>query len=330
MAAALADNPGWNPHARWLQAAADFDRRRKRYAITGGRGATDTAMAGASAAAQVGFGAAALFGTDIFFRSVAEGFRSRVDSDAAQDAAAYYLRRLPQGRHAAEMRRARVDLEKLAGNTQAALELLANPDTAPPADEREISRIRERQARDQLVIALAQPDLPSRRSALEAIARDLGDTPSGRKAAERLAAMPGGGRAEASAIVVPRSILLANPEAATRLGVPAEWVDGKRANGELTNEGVVLSADGRTSSMRISTREGWRTQEMGRNGAAERLALARELAVVAAQEEEGHSLLSRRRLPLGIEGGAGGSGVDVSPRLLPHEDRPGTERLFGR
>jgi hypothetical protein len=69
---------------------------------------------------------------------------------------------------------------------------------------------------------------------------------------------------------------------------------------------------------------------MGRNGAAERLALARELAVVAAQEEEGRSLLSRRRLPLGIEGGAGGSGVDVSPRLLPHEDRPGTERLFGR
>jgi hypothetical protein len=323
-------SPGWNPQVRWELSATELDQRRKRYALTGNRGPTDTALAGASAAAQAGAGAAALFGTDIFFRSVAEGFRSRVDSDEAQDAAAAYLRRLPEGRLSAHLKRVRVDLEKLAGNPDAALDLIADPQTAPGSDRREVAKLRERQARDQLVQALQLSDLPARRGALERLARDLGDTPSGRKAAERLAGMPGGGAASASAIVVPRTILQNRPEAAAQLGVPADWVDGKRGNGELTAEGVVVAADGQSASMRTSSREGWRTQSLGKPGAQKRLALAQELALVAAEEEEGKSLLSRRRLPLGIEGGAGGSGVDVAPRLLPFEDRPGTERLFGR
>jgi hypothetical protein len=298
--------------------------------VTGGRSAQDTAMTGASAVAQAGVGAGAMFGTDFFFRTVAEGFRSRVDSDLAQDAAAAYLRRLPNGRIAGQLKRAQVDLEKLAGNPDAALALIANPQTAPATDDREIGKLRERQARDRLVTALGQTDLPSRREALSSLVQELGDTPSGKKAAERLANMPGGGAAQASAIVVPRDILKSNPQAAAELGVPPEWIDGRRLNGELTAEGVVLASDGNTASMRTTPREPWRTQTLDRRGGTRRLALAQELALVAASQQEGKSLLSRRRLPLGVEAGAGGGGVDVSPKLLPHEERPGSERLFGR
>lgn len=322
-------NGSTNPEARWDMAMATLDHQRKRFALTGGRTATDTALTGASAAAQAGAGAGALFGTDIFFRSIAEGFRSRVDSNEAQDAAALYLRRLPQGTRAQEIRRALVDLEKRGGFHQEALDQLQQaPELA--INDREPPRIRERQARDELVRALEVQDLPTRRALLQNVVSQWGDTPSGRRAQERLSQMPGGGEAQALGVVIPRTVLQGNPELAAQFGVPAEWVDRLRRNGELTAEGVILSADGRSVSMRTSTREAWHRVNFPEAGRETRMALAMQWGEAAVLEEETRGLLRRRRLPFGVEGGAGGSGVDIAPRLLPYEDTAESRRLFDR
>jgi hypothetical protein len=122
-------------------------------------------------------------------------------------------------------------------------------------------------------------------------------------------------------------------------GLPgdAAWFDASPINGEITDNVLALQWVDELSSSTVRVR--YLVNQEERKTAFERevpaaalpAPLRRWLALAEAQQTESAADIHRlHRLPIPFEvtGGAGASGVDLYPRLLPIETRPGEIDLY--
>lgn len=325
-AAELAATDSFDPAAAYDRAKADFERRRTRYVMTGRRNADETAYAAADAAAG-GIGALpALFFTDALVRGVSGRFRNAVDADELLDAGARWTRRRPGDPRAAEVRataRALMPADDGTGPAaggQRALEAAAANDPARAVKDGET------RAETLLKRAKATEDPGARRTRLDALLKDLPDTAAAPKARAELAKLPP--TAGAGCLSLPRAVLSRDTALAASLGIDPAWIDGSRSNGELSAEGVVIDAAGLRMAYRMKDAAAFQMADVPAARRVELLAASRRLVDSAVQSKAGAEALRNRVIPLGVQGGAGAAGVELSPTLQPYQDDGRRSKYF--
>ncbi|MCE5228277.1 hypothetical protein LLG95_01595, partial [bacterium] len=122
-------------------------------------------------------------------------------------------------------------------------------------------------------------------------------------------------------------------------GLPgsAEWFDGKPGNGEITADGLWLERPDPKERDRLTLRYPVQypnerrvfQQEVRASGLPKRIRdwLGLSGALGDESREKLHRL-KRLPIPMAVEGGAGMSGIDFHPRLMPIETRPGELELY--
>lgn len=318
--------------------AEQLRRAEVRYVIWRGqrRPADDAyiALYGAAGGPAGALGAGIVLGGNALIRAVASAFRSPVEpvdfSDAAMHAAAspmlskedrtmWRMRAMQAWSDAGMPERAM----RLDGATRQWLELAA-------PDEALLAELREETARQFLRRASDTPPGPERRERLQAVGRLYPGTRAATIAAERLSDLdeesgidaasgelriladdlaPGGSYAKLAGLI-PLAPELIPPVPRGAVGLqrlvitPARLPELPRAEAHLSDGRMLpLPVGERLAAMAFAHAEALRTE---------------------GRLEEGYQREFRRQiLPIGVEGGIGGSGVDFTPRIreIPFRDR---------
>jgi len=148
-----------------------------------------------------------------------------------------YVARHPDGAHADEVHAELEHQYELRGQYAAALE---HAEARREPDPKDVADLRAKVAEGLLAAAEKQPRVDVRLAYYATVLRDYGDTPLGpaartKFAAEKAAASP-------QRIRLTREFLLEHPQlwAPGSLALKPELLDGKKANGEMADEGVTL------------------------------------------------------------------------------------------
>ncbi len=326
-AAALLDTPSYNLDSAYDKAVAQLREERKKFIVTGKRTTDDTMYAVGSATVQsIGQSAAtvpALFVTDMLVRGVAEQFRTQVEIDSVVDAGAAYIRRYPGSPRSKEIAKQIADLSsKSADPTRArAYLMLAGED-----DPARLAKTRENEARQLYASASQAGDLLTRKRTLEQLVTGYPETKiaqTARKELDKLQPTLGPG-----SIVLTRKMLAEDKELATALGLASEWLDGNKRNGELAEEGVAFTPDLSRFAYRLADEEQYTIRNTPKTKRQWLKARATALHNTFTFKASGKEALHRRILPLEIEGGAGASGVEVAPKIIPYPEPKKDSRLF--
>jgi hypothetical protein len=270
-----------------------------------------------------------LYGFEVVFRAVGAAFRPPHPSDEVLDSAISYLRAAPEREDASRLAEWLADRYVQSARYDDARDLLGRFDLL---DERRAEAIDRREARRWLVMAEDLPrDDPRRPVALARAIELAPDTRIARnaeKAASRTERPAAPQRADV-AWSAAREWLAAPLPA----GLPgrAEWFDGDPANGEVEGGAFALltaadALDSATIEYVVRLPEGRRAVRAELNlseqpaPTAAWLRFAASESVRRARALEG---LGRPGIPYEISGGVGVGGVDLHPKLLPIETRPG-------
>lgn len=315
-AAALLDTPSYHLDAAYDRAVASLREQRKRFILSGKRSTEDTAYALGSATVQnIGGQLAnvpALFFTDMLVRGVAEQFRTQVAIDGVVDAGAAYIRRFPGSPRSVEIAREISDLSSKAGDperTRAYLEL------AGDEDPEKLAKIRDEEARRLYASAAEAQDLVTRKRFLAQIVREYPESTIAATARRELGKIAP--LVEPGSIVLPRDMLTRDRGFVEALNLPHEWIDGNHRNGELAPEGIAFDAKGERFAYKLLGQDDFEIRKLGAASRDKILARARALQQTAIGRAKGQAMSRRRILPLAIEGGAGASGVELAPKLVP-------------
>jgi hypothetical protein len=148
-----------------------------------------------------------------------------------------YLARHPDGARAEEVRDWLEDYERARENWVGALRVA---ETREPPRSDEVEELRERAARQALLVASREERRDMRNAMLYNVAREFSDTRAGREAGER--AREEAENATPHRIRISRGFLEENPGVAgpEGLGLDPLLVDGDGGNGELHPDGVAL------------------------------------------------------------------------------------------
>jgi len=256
-------------------------------------------------------------------RGIAEHFRTQLEIDSVVGAGSAYIRRYPGSPRATEIARL---IATLASKTGDPLRTRAYLELAGDEDPERLAKTRENQARQLYAAAREASDLVERKSLLEQIVAQFGETKMARTAERELENLqptlgPG-------AIVLTRKMLAQDKELAAALGMGPELLDGNKRNGELADEGVALTANAARYSYRLHKNEKFqiRTTPAGKRAWLRARAIALHSTFIF--QTTGKEAIQKRFLPLAIEGGAGSSGVEVAPKILPYPEPNRDSRLF--
>jgi hypothetical protein len=326
-ARAVLANPSYNLDAAFDAAVEEMRRERQKYILTGRRTVDENAYVFGSAAVQsVGqsvAGIPALFVTDMLVRGVAERFRTQVGIDQVVDAGARYIRKYPKSARSAGIAGQIASLSAKSGEFSQSREYLK---IAGDDDPKKLAKLRENEARQLFERASGSSDLVERKRLLEEIVRDYPGfkiSATASRELEKLQPTIGEG-----AIVLTRKMLAADPEFMAALGLPAELVDNDKKNGEIADRGLALDASGRTFSYKLKDGDAFQTGKVPSKDRERVIARARALQTSAVFGASGKETLQRRVLPVQVEGGAGGSGVEVAPKLIPYPEKDKDSRYF--
>lgn len=326
-AAALLATPSYNLEQAYDDAVAQLREERKRFVVTGKRTTEDTLYAASSAAVQnVGsspMNVPALFVTDMLVRSVAEHFRTQLSIDAVVDAGARYIQRYPGSPRAATISQEIAELASKSGDPVRTRAYLA---MAGDENPEKLAKVRENEARQLFQSAQQAEDLVERKRLLQKIATDYPETKIARTASRELEKLQP--TLKDGAILLTRKMLLEDPELVRALGLPPELVDGNRRNGEIADEGVALLPDASRYSYRLAKDTAFETRDIAKEKRSWIRSRALALHGAFVFKATGKETLQRQVVPLQVEGGAGASGVEVAPKILPYPEPKKDSRLF--
>ncbi|MCX7624748.1 MAG: hypothetical protein N2Z21_00820 [Candidatus Sumerlaeaceae bacterium] len=326
-AIALLDTSAYNLDKAFDDAIEQLREEQKRFVVTGKRSPEENIYAASSAALQsVGASAAtvpALFVTDMLVRSVAEHFRTQLAIDAVLDAGAAYLRRYPGSPRAAEVAAQLSELASKSGDPERARSYLILAGRDDPA---KLAKLRENEARRLFESAQQAETLLERKRLLEQIVAEFADTKIARSASKQLEKLPS--NVGQGTIVLTRKMLAEDHELVRALALAPELVDGNKRNGELSEEGITLTPDASQYSYRLAKATSSQTRTVPKNQRSWIRARALALQSAFVFKASGRETLQRQILPLQIEGGAGASGIEVAPKILPYPDLKRDAHLF--
>lgn len=326
-AAALWQNLSYNLGKQYDDAAAEMLKLRQKYILTGNRQTDETGyMMGSAALQSAGqsvSGIPALFLTDILVRGVTEQFKTQIETDAVINAGARYIRRYPATLRAREVAAEVASLSAKSGHEQRSADYLEAAGNATPEQQ---AKLRENEARKYFDNAMSAADPADKKTFLTHVTSNFNDTKIARTARKELDKMPP--TIGENSIVLAKKVLARDQTLAQLLGMPPELIDGSKANGEITNEGVAIRGDGSELSYKLAGKDDFEKRKVppATRGAA--LARANELSGLTGFQTEGGQAMRRRIFPFAIEGGAGGSGVEIAPKLVPYKDNEKDNRYF--
>ena len=168
-------------------------------------------------------------------------------------------------------------------------------------------------------------DLWLRKRLLERLVEQYGSTKiaaTARKELARLHPTLGEG-----SVVLRRQTLRENPGFAAQLGIPAGLLDGRKAGGEMAELGVAFDPKGERFAYQVEGGE-FVTVVLPARERERLMAGAVALADAVGMRDSGRSALKRQIVPVEIKGGAGGSGVELAPQLIPYADRGREAKYF--
>lgn len=325
-AAALLADTSYNLDERFELAMETLKTQRKQFILTGKRSTEDQGYVWGSAAIQSGgqglAGLPALFLTDVLVRGVAEHFKTQVETDLVVDAGARYIRRYPGGARSREIAGQLAQLCEKAGDPDRAGRFLALAGGGTPDKDRKLDEDRARRLMDQ---AMAADDLWQRKRLLQYVVETFGSTKIAATARKQLARLhPTLGE---GSVVLTRKMLRENPGFAAQLGIPPSLLDGRKAGGEMAELGVAFDPQGRKFAYQAEGGD-FVTVTVPEPERERLMAGARALADAMGVRESGRSALKRQIVPVEIKGGAGGSGIELAPQLIPYADRPEDTKYF--
>ena len=192
------------------------------------------------------------------------------------------------------------------------------------------ARLDQRAARDLLQAGRVAPDAARRRLLLERAASRFGHTKAGRQARVELA-KPDADRERQDAgtlagtsesVRIRKADLESRPELwnGRALRLNPNWFDGRRANGELREDGVRLSGPdaGRATFTLLTADEArQRTQVLSDEARRELEPALAAWRREARARDAADELLGRPGFPFELDAAAGPGGLDFYPRLLP-------------
>ena len=326
-AAALLANPRYNLDQRFDQAVAEMKEKQKKFILWGTRERDEKAYAYGSAAVQSAGQAASglpmLFFTDVLVRGVAERFRTQVQVDGVLDAGARFMRRYPDSPRSKEIAGLVSQLSFKAGDYERSGRYL---DESGKEDPTRRKKLRENEARAMVEKAMASDNLAERKLRLEEVLADYPDAKiadKARKEVDKLQPTLG-----ERSIVLTRKSLMRDPELVVLLGIHPAVVDGTRGNGEMTDQGIALDVEKKNFSFRTRGSSDYVTASLPAGEST--TIIARAVALWKSEEarQGGNAALRRQVVPLAVEGGAGGSGVEVAPKIIPFRDNVRGSRYF--
>jgi hypothetical protein len=325
--AAVLRNPAYNLDQQFALAAKEMREERKKFILTGRRSSDESAYLYGSAAIQgtaSGAGAVgALFFTDILVRGIAEQFRTQVGVDEVVDAGARYLRKYPSSSRSRQIAYEISELSRQSGGFAQSKDYLEQAGADTP--ER-LAKLRENEARKYHDQAMSAGDPAARKQVLQHVVDKYGDTKIAKTAAKELAKLqPTIGE---NSIVLTRKMLSRDAEILTSLGLSPGLADGKKSNGELDDLGVAFDPPGKRFAYRLKGETEYRVSDTPSKDRERLLTRAKELRDTYLRNEEAKETLIRQKLPFAVEGGAGSSGVSVSPKLIPAKERDKDSRYF--
>lgn len=323
----LLDNPNFNLNESYRTALDEMASDRTKFIWTGRRTRSETMYATGNAVISSAGNPAAvpvLFGMDAAVRAISEKFRTQVSVDGVIDAGARYLRRYPKTPHSQEIAKQLAELSKKAGDYERSMNYLEESGGGTPE---EMSKLKENQAVALYDQIRTSGDLLQRKQLLAKLTSKYGETKIAQKnAANEQAKLPPS--LAADTLVLPGKAVARDGQLARYLGVPVQYADGRRGNGELTDEGVSITPSANVVEFKIKGENQWRRVGLIDNGREWVMTAARQLRKDFMESEEGRQLLYRQKVPLAVEGGVGSGGVDIAPQILPYQTTAEDKRRF--
>ncbi|MGI8906595.1 MAG: hypothetical protein ACR2IE_08910 [Candidatus Sumerlaeaceae bacterium] len=327
-AAATLANPAYNLDDQFEQALRDLAAQRRKYYWTGNRTSEDTAYQVGSATIQQGAQAASgvpvLAGADVAVRAITEQFRSTVDVDPVIDAGARYLRKYPNSSRSSAIAAELSDLAKKSRDYIRSEEYLAE---TGQATAEQLAKLHEKQAISLFERAMKTAVLTERRNLLLDLAQKFPDSKVVQKSAGKELSRIAPNIADDSILLV-RKMLQKDPTVAVQLGLAPQYVDGNRNNGELAEEGMTITPSVGIFDYKIGGEESFRTAKLPPLNLDQLLSRARELQRDYNTQQQSREVVRQQRVPFAIDGGIGGSGVDLAPQLVPAKSDPRDKNRF--
>lgn len=323
----LLDNPNFNLNESYRAALANMASEKSKFIWTGRRTRDETVYATGNAAIQSAsnpVGVPLLFGMDAAVRAISEKFRTQVSVDGVIDAGAKYLRRYPTSPRKQEIAGQLAELSRKAGDYDRSMNYL---EESGAGDANQVAKLRENQAVALYDRIQRSGDLLERRDLLKELAEKYPESKIATKnLAKEQAKLPPS--LATDTLVLPGKAIGRDHQLARYLGVPAEFADGSRSNGELADEGVAITPSANVVEFKLRNETTWRRVGLHTQGRDWILTAARQLRSDFFNSEEGKQLLYRQRLPFAVDGGVGSGGVDIAPQILEHPTSQEDRRRF--
>ncbi|MBX7244264.1 MAG: hypothetical protein K1X53_02125 [Candidatus Sumerlaeaceae bacterium] len=326
-AAATISNPDYNLDEQFDSAVEDLRQKRNKFILSGKRTGDENAyMAGSAAIQSTGQAASGvpfLFLTDMLVRGVTEQFKTQMDTDRVVDSGARYVRRYPNSARSAEISAQLAKLTRQAGEYTQSKGYLAKAGTNTPENE---AKLRNDQARKFYDTAMSTGDLAYRKKVLQYIGSNFPDAKIALTAQKALAKLPP--TLDDGSVVLTRKMLEKDTALARQMGINPAVLDGQKSGGEMAEEGLAL--DPETGKFSFRLKDGLQPVEstLPAKGREQIVARAEALRDSSEFRMAGDATVRRQVLPLSISGGAGGSGVEVSPKLIPVQEQTNKNKLF--
>jgi hypothetical protein len=318
-AEALLHDPAANPMRALRDALSQHQRARARYVLFGGRPSPRTALHGAARTSAGGLRTLQTFGIfnviGLLGRAVTNWRRDPIANAPIIAAGEELLARRPDSPHVPavhEILAAAYERERAYAAALFHYRLTASP------DDRRVSALTEKAANRLLEIAEAARTPAQARTLLLTVERRYPGTRAAGRAHTARAKLVDN---DVTLPAVSPDELRANPALARQLGLPAAWLDGRTANGEVGGDGVQILGPDR-ATVGIATPEGEReesiTLSLGRRAALDAaISEAAYLEVVRRADAADRQGSIERFIPFFVQGSIGEHGISVFPGIKP-------------
>lgn len=312
-------NPSFNLDEQFDAAVARMKEEQRKYILTGKRTADENMYVAGSTAIQATGQAASglpfLFLTDVLVRGFAEQFKTQMDIDEVVDAGAAYIRRYPGSPRSRQIASSIATLASKGGDYARSEEYMDEGQSGTPEQR---SKIRNNRARKIYDNAMACAELCDRRRALVELSDKYSDCKITAQAKKELLKIPS--TLEPGGVVLSRKALQRDAALVSMIGLDPQFIDGNARNNEVTDYGVAIDAAGKRFGFRLKDVEQDYVYPVPAARQAEIVSRAHALRDVTDSSTAGDDMVKGLKVPFAVEGGAGGSGVELAPKLIPPKD----------
>lgn len=331
------DDPAFNPELRLIQAQAARRASVARFVFLGPQTGRERAYVASSRFAQT-WNAIASIGVfyvfEVAYRAGIAAVKPPAPADEIFDAQAAFLRAAPGSDDAEQIAEQLADQYLAAGRPDNAEAVLMEHGGVDSGRETKIANAR---AAERLDRAERMPTGSESRKALISEARELTSNYRLGRRADKMEEVnaPREERIEVRATWASLAEWVKQPQPS---GMPGDalWFDGVQSNGEIAHPWFLLESEGaKANEVNIVyyVQMGDRRKIVSESVALEDFGPETRRWVTLALEDRARAIresqrLGRTQIPYEFTGGAGFSGLDFYPRLLPIESTPGESRLY--